>query len=43
MVILLIFELDPELPICEKKKRKGGLSNITTPPLINTLRGFYLE
>lgn len=26
-----------------KWMRKGGLANITTFPLINTLRGFYLE
>lgn len=44
MVILriLISELDPKLLSC-KKKKKNGLSNIATPPLVNTLRGFYLE
>jgi hypothetical protein len=42
MVILLISELDSKFPICEKKKRKDGLSNIT-PLLVNTLRGFCLE
>lgn len=42
MVIPLLYELDLKLPIL-KKKRKDGLSNITPPPLVDTLRGFCLE
>lgn len=42
MVIPLIYELDLKLPILEKK-RKDGLSNITPPPLVDTLKGFCLE
>jgi len=43
MVILIISEFDPKLPICEKKNKKGGLSNLVPPPLVNTSRRFYLE
>lgn len=42
MVIPRISELDPKFPICGKKKRKDGLSNITSR-LVDTLRGFYLK
>ena len=42
MVILLLCELDLKLPIL-KKERKDGLSNITLPPLVDTLRGFCPE
>lgn len=42
MVILLISELDPKFTICEKK-RKGGLYNLTPPPLVDTSRRFYPE
>ncbi|KAI3499662.1 hypothetical protein L1887_35466 [Cichorium endivia] len=46
MVILLIFEFNTKLLICEKEKRRGGLysglSNRVLPPLVDTSRGFYL-
>jgi len=43
MVIPLISELNTKLLICEKEKRRGGLSNRVLPPLVDTSRGFYLE
>jgi len=42
MVIARISDLDLKFPICEQKKRKNSLSNIT-PLLVDTLRGFCLE
>lgn len=42
MVIPLLYELNLKLTIL-KNKRKNGLSNITPPPLVDTLRGFCLE
>jgi len=44
MVILLIPKWDPKpLPISKKKKKEGELSNIVSPPLVDTSRGLYLE
>lgn len=42
MVIPMIYELDPKFLIFDQKK-KDGLSNITPPPSVETLKGFYLE
>jgi hypothetical protein len=44
MVILLISKCDPKyLPVCKKKKQGYELSNVVSPPLVETSRRLGLK